>query len=218
MKQADLIRDVEITDRYFFEKEALRLGFRLPAGVDEAGRGPLAGPVVASAVILGEGVVIEGLNDSKLLTARRREELLEEIMGRARSVGVGMVDAGEIDRINILNASLKAMAEAVRALGEKPDIVFVDGTFKMPLNMEQRTIVGGDRKCASVSAASIVAKVTRDGIMRKYHMEYPRYNFAKNKGYGTVEHREALAKFGPAPVHRRSFRWKAPGKGGERAG
>lgn len=190
----------------FFEKRFLSQGFRFIAGLDEAGRGPLAGPVVAAAVILPISRFREQLWDSKKLLPEKRESLYEKISQAALSVGTGVVEADEIDRINIGRATQKAMAMAVHLLHMQPDMLLVDGILPVPLPMPQRTIVKGDNLCVSIAAASIVAKVTRDRIMMAYHEKYPQYNFAKHKGYGTREHREAIKRHGCCEYHRKTFR------------
>jgi ribonuclease HII len=189
----------------------LRAGtLRLIAGVDEAGRGPLAGPVVAAAVIFPPEVFIAGVNDSKALTPERREELFPVITLAAEGIGIGIVDHETIDEINILQATLLAMKIAVGKLKPVPDHCVVDGTMLPGIRMPATPMVGGDRACFSVAAASIVAKVTRDRLMQELDREFPQYGFARHKGYGTREHMAALRKFGPSPVHRKSFRM--PGK------
>jgi len=190
----------------FFEKRFLSQGFRFIAGLDEAGRGPLAGPVVAAAVILPIPRFREQLWDSKKLLPEKREFLYEKILKMALSIGTGVVEADEIDRINIGRATQKAMAMAVRLLRGQPDLLLIDGIVPIPLPMPQRTIVKGDSLCVSIAAASIVAKVTRDRIMMAYHEKYPQYNFAKHKGYGTQEHREAIGRHGCCEYHRKTFR------------
>ena len=187
------------------KNKILRSG-RIIAGVDEAGRGCLAGPVVAGAVILDETRPIHGLRDSKALSERKRNELFEEIRERALAYSVGMTATEEIDRINILQATLLAMKKAVLALQKKPDCVLIDGNSKTSLPVEQKTIVKGDSKCASIAAASIVAKVTRDRIMTEIEREYPGYGFSRHKGYPTKEHLGALRNLGPCPIHRKSFK------------
>lgn len=179
---------------------------KTPAGVDEAGRGPLAGPVVAAAVILPERFDIPGLDDSKKLTHRQRVEVLERIISSALAFAVGIVHHEEIDRINILRASLQAMEIAVNTLERKPDFLLIDGNQKTSLPIPQETVIKGDSKCCSIAAASIVAKVRRDELMDEYHDIYPEYNFRSHKGYPTREHLEAIRKYGPCPIHRRSFR------------
>lgn len=177
----------------------------LIAGVDEAGRGPLAGPVVAAAVILAAGSDVTGLKDSKLLSAARREALSAEIRTRAVAWALGAAEVDEIDRINILEASLLAMSRAVAALAIAPQRVVVDGNRTPRLDCEVRAVVGGDRCIPSVSAASILAKVARDRLMTELDRLYPEYGFARHKGYPTLAHRQALIRFGPCPAHRRSF-------------
>lgn len=189
-----------------FEEEAGRAGACRIAGVDEAGRGPLAGPVVAAAVILPVGHVIEGLNDSKLLTAKVREKLFGEIYAHAVAIGVGKVSVDKINRINILQAARLAMVRAVTAIVPGPDFLLIDGPIKLDLDIPQRAIVRGDRLSLSVSAGAIVAKVTRDRIMADLHEQLPMYGFKRNQGYGTREHREAIVKFGISSVHRIHFR------------
>jgi len=179
---------------------------KTPAGVDEAGRGPLAGPVVAAAVILPERFEIPGLDDSKKLTHRQRVAVLERIISSALAFAVGIVHHEEIDRINILRASLRAMEIAVNTLERKPDFLLIDGNQKTSLLIPQETVIKGDSRCCSIAAASIVAKVRRDELMDEYHEIYPEYNFRSHKGYPTREHLEAIRKYGPCPIHRRSFR------------
>jgi ribonuclease HII len=176
------------------------------AGVDEAGRGPLAGPVVAAAVILAPGRMIPGLDDSKRLAPGERERLFEMIKEEATAVGVGMADPATIDRINILEATRAAMREAIEGLGVEPELVLTDFVRLPALACVQRNLVRGDRRSATVAAASIVAKVTRDRLMETADREYPAYGFARNKGYPTPGHRSALLAHGPCPFHRRSFR------------
>jgi len=179
---------------------------KLVAGVDEAGRGPLAGPVVAAAVILNPDQPIPNLDDSKRLSANKRKALFDLIFSRATSVGVGLVDINEIDRINILNAALKAMRIALEKLSITPEIILVDGNRPVPgLEIEQYPLIKGDSRIPSIMAASIIAKVTRDEIMIQYSRDYPQYRFQRNKGYGTTEHIRALKEHGPCPIHRRSF-------------
>jgi ribonuclease HII len=175
------------------------------AGIDEAGRGPLAGPVVAAAVIIAPDRRIQGLADSKLLAPERRDELFAVIRARALAVGVGVVDHATIDRINILQATKRAMAEALTALAVVPDLVITDFVALPELPCPQKNLVEGDRRSASVAAASIVAKVTRDRLMRELDARYPAYGFARHKGYATPEHLAALDRHGPCPIHRRSF-------------
>ncbi len=174
-------------------------------GTDEAGRGPLAGPVVAGACILPEGYLPEGLDDSKKLTERKRERLYDEITANALFWGVGMSSAAEIDEINILNASLLAMRRAIATAGGAPDVILVDGNVDRGFDREAHAIVGGDAKSPSIAAASVIAKVTRDRLMIELDAKYPEYGFAKHKGYPTNAHKLAVFEHGPCPEHRRSF-------------
>ena len=190
----------------FFERRFLNQGFRCIAGIDEAGRGPLAGPVVAAAVVLPVQGLEEPFWDSKKLLPKKRQSLYDRILEVALSLGVGVVEADEIDRINIGKATQKAMAMAVRLMQREPDMLLIDGVSPVPLPIAQRTIVKGDGLCVSIAAASIVAKVCRDRIMMAYHEKYPQYNFARHKGYGTHEHLEAIRTHGCCKYHRRSFR------------
>jgi len=188
------------------ENALRRLGFDRVAGVDEVGRGCLAGPVVAAAVVLDPAAHVAGLADSKLVPPEERDTLAALIILRAVAWAVAVVDAGEIDRLNIHRASLQAMRPAVGALAPLPDAVLVDG-FRIPdLAIPQRGIVKGDRRCAAIAAASIVAKVTRDRLMQELDVQDPRYGFARHKGYATAEHLEAVARYGYSALHRRSFR------------
>lgn len=191
-----------------FEKLAYQKGYKSIAGVDEAGRGPLAGPVVAAAVIFPPGYQNDQINDSKKISASKREELYEVIVNNAIAVGVGTADADTIDRINILQASLQAMREAVLELPHVPDFLLIDGSNKIPLSTPQKPIIKGDALSISIAAASIIAKVSRDKIMEMYHRQFPQYNFLQNKGYGTKEHRNAILEFGLCKIHRRSFHLK----------
>jgi ribonuclease HII len=188
------------------ENALRRLGFDRVAGVDEVGRGCLAGPVVAAAVVLDPRAHVAGLADSKVVPADERDVLAGLIIGRATAWAVAIVEADEIDRLNIHRASLQAMRQAVGQLAPLPDAVLVDG-FRIPdLAIPQRGIVKGDRRCAAIAAASIVAKVTRDRLMQALDAQDPRYGFARHKGYATAEHLEAVARYGYSAVHRRSFR------------
>lgn len=195
---------------YSYERRIWKIG-KIPAGVDEAGRGPLAGPVVAAAVILPKECEINGLNDSKKLSHQKREILYHQIKAVAVSIGVGIIEPDEIDRINILRAALLAMEIAVKKLNPKPDFLLIDGNIRTSLLIPQQAVIGGDSTCNSIAAASIIAKVARDLIMYDYHNIHPEYNFKKHKGYPTKEHYEALRKFGPCPIHRKTFKgviWK----------
>ncbi|OLB11708.1 MAG: ribonuclease HII [Candidatus Rokuibacteriota bacterium] len=190
---------------YHFEARAWRTGVVRVAGVDEAGRGPLAGPVVAAAVVIDPDRRIKRLADSKLLTPERRAELYDVIMARAVAVGVGVVDHVTIDRVNILQATRVAMLEALHQLKVAPDLVITDFVALSGLACPQRNLVDGDARCATVAAASIIAKVTRDRIMLDVDGQFPEYGFARHKGYATAEHLAALDRHGPCPLHRRSF-------------
>jgi ribonuclease HII len=196
----------KVRARRTIENALRRYGFVAVAGVDEVGRGCLAGPVMAGAVVLDPNRHIPGLADSKALTADDREALYSEIVARARGWAVAAVDPVEIDVINIHRATLKAMRDAVLMLVPLPDVVLVDA-FRVPdLLIAQRSIIGGDRQCAAIAAASIVAKVTRDRLMSRLHAEYPGYGFDRHKGYATADHLAAVARHGYSAVHRRTFR------------
>jgi ribonuclease HII len=198
-----------------FEHDTQRNGYQYIAGIDEAGRGPLAGPVVSAAVILPPGFACQGVTDSKKLSEKRRETLFPLIMAQAMAVGIGVADHREIDRINILAASLLSMKRAVQnlALGPdflssdflRPDFLLIDGKFTIDMDLPQQAIVKGDSRSISIAAASIIAKVTRDRYMAKLHQTYPRYNFIQHKGYPTKAHRQALIEHGPCPFHRTTF-------------
>jgi len=187
-----------------------RLGYRFVLGVDEAGRGPLAGPVVAAAVMLSPEVSLAGVNDSKALSSTRREELFSVIIESSSVYGVGMASPAEIDAINILQATFLAMVRAVNRTHVSPDLVVIDGRQRLPFPLCQYPLVKGDSRCQAVAAASIVAKVVRDRIMSYYHCRYPQYDFVRHKGYGTAAHRRAVHLHGLSPVHRRSFKLKKP--------
>jgi ribonuclease HII len=180
------------------------------AGIDEAGRGPLAGPVVAAAVIIPAGLSLSGVRDSKQMTEKARDRAFPLIVRQAVGVGIGVVSHHFIDETNILKASLEAMKQAVLALLPKPDYLLVDGIHSVPISTPQKCLKRGDRICLSISAASVIAKVYRDQIMRSYHAQYPEYGFAKNKGYGTAKHLQALKDHGPTPIHRLTFRGVRP--------
>jgi ribonuclease HII len=188
------------------EAEAWVAGYRLIAGIDEAGRGPLAGPVVAAAVILPEDRVILGLQDSKRLTPRQRDTVYAAICACAVTYGVGVVSHTQIDRHNILWATKEAMWQAVQSLAQSPDLLLIDGTERLHTVIAQRTVVRGDAQCASIAAASVLAKVTRDRLMLAYARRYPVYGFEQHKGYPTPEHYARLQRYGPCAIHRRSFR------------
>jgi ribonuclease HII len=200
----DLFPQPELSPLHF-EYRAKALGYRLVAGVDEAGRGPLAGPVVAAAVIMPECFELPGLNDSKQVPPALRERLFARIRQQA-VVGVGIVSPAEIDALNILQATLMAMSLAVRRLRQKADYLLIDGITPVPLALPQQTIKQGDARSSSIAAASIMAKVVRDRMMIGYDRLYPGYGFAGHKGYGSAGHLEAIARLGPSPLHRRTFR------------
>ncbi len=189
-----------------YEMEHWKNGKLYIAGVDEAGRGPLAGPVVAAAVIFPSEVEIDGVNDSKQLSVKERERLFDIINEKAIGVGIGIVDHYVIDEVNILNATFCSMHEAIEKLTKTPDHLLIDGPRFIGANIPFTTIIDGDAKCFSIAAASIIAKVTRDRLMIEYDKRYPQYGFAKHKGYGTKAHLEAIRKHGPCEIHRRSFR------------
>jgi ribonuclease HII len=193
-------------DLWFFEKEATENGYREIAGIDEAGRGPLAGPVVSAAVVLPPALALSDVTDSKKLSAKKRARLYGEIYTSASSIGIGIVDPVEIDRINILQASLLAMAMAVDNLNPQPDCLLIDGTFCISSQLPQKPIIKGDNLSISIAAASIIAKVTRDRLMESYDFYYPQYGFSQHKGYPTKGHKAAIRKFGCSPIHRRSFK------------
>ena len=200
----DLFPELE-QSTLFFEAMARRQGYRAVAGIDEAGRGPLAGPVVAAAVILPETFDLPGLNDSKLLSEKKRNQLYPLIHKQALAVGIGVSRAAEIDQINILQATLKSMSRAVGRLSFPPDFLLVDGITPIPIGIEQKTLKKGDSRSLSIAAASVIAKVVRDRIMVAYDQLFPEYGFAGHKGYGSQKHRDAVAKYGPCLCHRRTF-------------
>ena len=193
-------------DTLFHESTAWKAGYSLVAGVDEAGRGPLAGPVVAAAVIMPEGITVEGVRDSKVMTEKARERAFSLIHQKAISVGIGVVSHEFIDEHNILKASLEAMKRAVLTLYPAPGFCLVDGIFPVPLPIPQECLKKGDRISHSISAASVVAKVYRDRLMVAYHAQFPMYGFSENKGYGTARHLAAIREYGASPIHRRTFR------------
>jgi ribonuclease HII len=193
-------------DLWVFENKAKAEGFQSIAGIDEAGRGPLAGPVVSAAVILPDGFAVSGVNDSKKLTLKNRQRLYGEIYRDAVAIGIGIVDPLQIDRINILQAALQSMLLSLESLSPQPDFLLIDGVFRIASALPQHPIIHGDSLSISIAAASIVAKVTRDKLMDIYHQEYPQFGFDKHKGYPTCDHRAAIRKFGCCPIHRKSFR------------
>jgi ribonuclease HII len=198
----------KITPNLLEETKLWAKGYRAVAGVDEAGRGPLAGPVVAAAVIFDKHVQFEGVFDSKLMTEKQREAMYGQILLQARSYGIGIVDHKKIDEINILQAAISAMNIAIDQLTEKADFLLIDGNKFHHPSIPFKTIVHGDAKCFTIAAASILAKVTRDRIMREMHKKYPVYGFEKHKGYGTVEHRKAIELYGLCEIHRTTFKLK----------
>ncbi|HHO48194.1 MAG TPA: ribonuclease HII [Desulfobacteraceae bacterium] len=197
-------------DTFAFERALIRAGHARVAGVDEAGRGPLAGPVVAGCVVLPEDCEFHRFKDSKQLAGADREALFDLLHACGAGIGYAVVSNEEIDRINILQASLQAMAGAMMDLsgrtGIKPDFLLVDGTITVPVDLPQQTLIKGESKSASIAAASIIAKVIRDRLMVDYHRRFPEYNFQHNKGYPTEEHRRRIELHGPCPIHRRTFK------------
>lgn len=200
----ELFPEIE-QSQFFFEEMARRQGYRLVAGIDEAGRGPLAGPVVAAAVILPESFDLPGLNDSKQISEKKRNQLYPLIHEQALAVGIGVGRADEVDEINILQATLKAMSRAVNRLPLAPDFLLIDGITPLPVTVDQKTLKKGDSRSLSIAAASVIAKVVRDRIMVSYDRLFPQYGFAGHKGYGSQKHRDAIAEHGPCICHRRSF-------------
>ncbi len=193
-------------DQWAFEKSAFEKGYLEIAGIDEAGRGPLAGPVVAAAVILPNSFSVSEIADSKKLTPKKRNYLYEKIYENAVSIGIGIVDPAEIDRVNILNAALLSMAMSVDNLFPQPDYLLIDGPFGIPSDLPQEPIPKGDSLSISIGCASIVAKVTRDRLMERYHQDYPFYGFGSHKGYPTKAHKAAIIKYGCCFIHRKSFK------------
>ncbi|QEK12290.1 ribonuclease HII [Crassaminicella thermophila] len=188
-----------------FENQLIDIGYKVVAGIDEVGRGPLAGPVVAAAVILPQNLFIEGINDSKKISLRKREEIFDIITRKALSIGIGIVDNKKIDEINILNATKLAMKKAVQKLSILPQYLLIDAVKLTDINIKQSAIMQGDSKSISIAAASIVAKVTRDKIMDRFHKIYPQYGFINHKGYGTKEHYKNIENYGISQIHRKSF-------------
>ncbi len=191
---------------YQYDETYIRKGYQLIAGIDEAGRGPLAGPVVAAAVVLPSDIRIKGLKDSKKVAERYLPDLFLEVLSRAAGIGIGIVCNEEIDRLNILRSTRRAMKKAVDDLVVSPDFLIIDAVKLTSVSIEQVSVIKADAKSASVAAASIVAKHVRDSIMHAYHRFYPVYNFRKHKGYCTREHLERLQTYGPCPIHRKSFK------------
>ena len=194
-----------MTELWSLENEIYDAGVSPLCGVDEAGRGPLAGPVCAAAVILPRGTVIEGLNDSKKLSEKRREALYDEIVGKAIAFGVAFASVEEIEEKNILEATFLAMNRAIEKLSVVPALALIDGNRNKGIALPSRCVIGGDGKCADIAAASILAKVTRDRYMLEMAESYPQYGFEKHKGYGTAAHYAAIREYGPSPIHRMSF-------------
>ena len=194
-----------MTELWMLENEIYDEGFTLLCGVDEAGRGPLAGPVCAAAVMLPRGHVIEGLNDSKKLTEKRREELYDVIRSESVSFGIAFASVEEIETLNILGATFAAMNRAIAQLSPAPELALIDGNRTKGIEVPARCVVKGDSKCADIAAASVLAKVTRDRYMLEMAEKYPQYHFEQHKGYGTKLHYEALREYGPSPIHRMSF-------------
>ena len=192
-------------DLWTYENAVAAEGFDLVCGVDEAGRGPLAGPVCAAAVLLPRGLQIDGLNDSKKLTAKRREALFPVITENALSCGIAYASVAEIDALDILCATMLAMSRAIAQLSPQSELALIDGNCARGIPVPARTVIGGDGKCASVAAASVLAKVSRDRLMIELDAKYPEYGFAVHKGYGTKAHEAALKQYGPCELHRRSF-------------
>lgn len=194
-----------MTDLWELEKQIYSQGYKLVCGVDEAGRGPLAGPVYAAAVILPRDAVIHGLNDSKKLTERKREELFEPIKTTALSYGIAFATVEEIEELNILNATFLAMNRAIAQLEPQPELALIDGNRNSGIELNSQCVVKGDSLCADIAAASVLAKVSRDRYMLQMDELYPQYHFRQHKGYGTKLHYEALREYGPSPIHRLSF-------------
>ena len=195
-----------ISDLWAFEKKARDMGHQIVAGIDEAGRGPLAGPVVSAAVILPDGADLPGIDDSKKLTPAKRNRLYDRLYTVASAIGIGVVDTVEIDRINILQATLRSMAMAVANLQPRPDHLLIDGIFTIASELPQQAIKKGDSLSISIAAASIVAKVTRDRIMIQVDTLFPEFGFCRHKGYPTQTHRAAIMRHGCSPIHRRTFK------------
>ncbi|MGH7491437.1 MAG: ribonuclease HII [bacterium] len=209
MKNSTTASNVVLPDKLQFEKTLWHSGLTRVAGVDEAGRGPLAGPVVAAAVVFAPGETIAGVDDSKKLTAEMREKLYPLLLSGCLDFGVGVVSADDIDRINIYQASLLAMKKALAQLHTQPEHVLIDGRARLDIDLPQTAIIKGDALSFTIGAASIIAKVVRDLIMRYYHRQFPGYGFNEHKGYSTNHHLEALRRLGPCAIHRRSFRPRA---------
>ena len=202
--QAELDEELRLEQMLRYEKELYKTGFRAIAGIDEVGRGPLAGPVVAAAVILPPGCKIKGLNDSKKIPKKKHQEIYQAVLDKALAVGIGLIDNEIIDQVNIYEATKLAMKEALSKLSLKPDYLLIDA-MKLDIDIPQESIIKGDANSLSIAAASIVAKVTRDKLMADYDKEYPGYDFAQNAGYGTKSHLQGLERHGVTPIHRKTF-------------
>ena len=195
-----------VPDTYFLERSLRQKGYQWIAGLDEVGRGPLAGPVVAACVILQENCDNSCFVDSKTISAKKRARLYLELKQNGAQISVGVVSETDIDSLNILQASLLAMKKAVLTMPVQPDFLLVDGNQPVQMSTPQQTLVKGESKSASIAAASIVAKVIRDGMMDQFHLQYPEYNFQQNRGYPTLEHRQAIKTYGPCVIHRKTFK------------
>ena len=202
--QAELDEDLRLEQMLRYEKELYQAGYQAIAGIDEVGRGPLAGPVVAAAVILPPGCKIKGLNDSKKIPKKKHDEIYQAVMNKALTVGIGLMDNEIIDQVNIYEATKLAMKEALSKLSLKPDYLLIDA-MKLDVEIPQESIIKGDANSLSIAAASIVAKVTRDRLMADYEKEFPGYAFAQNAGYGTKRHLEGIEHCGVSPIHRKTF-------------
>jgi len=202
--QAELDEDFRLEQMLRYEKELYKAGYQTIAGIDEVGRGPLAGPVVAAAVILPPGCKIKGLNDSKKIPKKKHQEIYQAVLDKALAVGIGLIDNEVIDQVNIYEATKLAMKEALSKLSLKPDYLLIDA-MKLDIDIPQESIIKGDANSLSIAAASIVAKVTRDKLMADYDKEYPGYDFAQNAGYGTKSHLQGLERNGVTPIHRKTF-------------
>lgn len=202
--QAELDEELRLEQMLRYEKELYKAGYQAIAGIDEVGRGPLAGPVVAAAVILPPGCKIKGLNDSKKIPKKKHQEIYQAVLDKALAVGIGLIDNEIIDRVNIYEATKLAMKEALSVLSHKPDYLLIDA-MKLDVDIPQESIIKGDANSQSIAAASIVAKVTRDKLMADYDKEYPGYDFAQNAGYGTKSHLQGLERNGVTPIHRKTF-------------
>jgi ribonuclease HII len=195
-----------VPDTYSLERSLRQKGYQWIAGLDEVGRGPLAGPVVAACVILQENCDNSCFVDSKTINAKNRTLLYQELKQNGAQISVGVVSETDIDRVNILQASLLAMKKAILTMPVQPDYLLVDGNQPVPISIPQQTLVRGESKSASIAAASIVAKVVRDDMMDQYHLQYPEYNFKQNRGYPTLAHRQAIMTYGPCAIHRKTFK------------